>query len=159
MHHQVRASGIEVDEKIVPLLLEVWSRGLATQFSCQGIWAGPEYKIGNGTKDGPGGLQTWWPGEDERKRAYILFRDLDDAVKFLYTTTRLLLDAAGPDDCVLYDAELKLESADPEDGSRTRGCIRFHPAILGTITRLWKLAPEELNSSSGAPFRECVCQR
>ncbi len=36
-HRQVMASnGVEVDEGIVELLEALWSRGMATEFSCQG---------------------------------------------------------------------------------------------------------------------------
>lgn len=64
-HRQVMASnGVEVDEGIRDLLEALWSRGMATEFSCQG---------------------------DEAKLAHICFASIADAWRFLESPGDLLI--------------------------------------------------------------------
>jgi hypothetical protein len=147
-HAQIRVDGIEVDEAIAPLLQQIWRRGLTTQWSCQGTWAGPEYSLGNGTKGYPDdSYDPWWPGEEDVENStYVAFDSLDDAFTFLHETAEMLVSAVGPSDLVLRDAELALEPFEPDEQGvgLLRGCVRFHPALLQTITNLWGSPLNEL---------------
>jgi hypothetical protein len=139
-HRQIRIDGIDVDEAIAPLLSELWGRGLRTQFSCQGSWSGPKYTPGMGTKEGPLGTEPWlFEDEEVDSASYILFDRIEDAAYFLWVTTQLLVGATGPEDRILHDAQLKLEPGDAYNSRGIRGCVRFHAALLNTITRLWSM--------------------
>ncbi len=139
-HHQVPVEGIAVDAALAPLLTELWRRGLRTNFSCQGDWSGPDYTLGEGSKGDGLGPNQWSPErEDVDNASYILFAEFSDATYFLWETMRLLLSATGPDDRPLMDAQLRLEPSDPdpEHGGGLRGTVRFHAALLESISGLW----------------------
>jgi hypothetical protein len=141
-HQQVQVEGVYVDEALAPLLQSLWRRGMRTQFSCQGDWSVPGYTLGNGSKETARGLEQWAPYEEDVDRAsYILFDQISDAARFFWSTINLLTQATSPEDCVLSDAQLKLEAFDPDGGGGIRGCVRFHSALLDTIQTLWLAAP------------------
>jgi hypothetical protein len=102
----------------------------------------------DGAKGYPdGSYDPWWPGEEDVENStYVAFDSLDDAFTFLHETAEMLVSAVGPSDLVLRDAELALEPFEPdEQGSGLlRGCVRFHPALLQTITNLWGSPLNEL---------------
>ena len=116
-HPQVDAHGIEVDERLAPLLITLWKLGLETQYSCQGQ---PEYFVPNH----PGGYGS---------AAQIFFADIEHALKFVSKSTELL----GHD--AYQDGGFRIGTSGGIDGTLLplRGDVRFSPELIDELTNLW----------------------
>lgn len=125
-HPQTTLNGIEVDEKIAPLLNALWNLGFETHFSCEGD--SRDYIADEvGTDDA---------------LAYIAFATLEQSVRFI-TTTVILLDRVPWE-----DGRLMCGPMAPQEDEVIRGSAHFPPSLLNDITRAWMshaVAAEEAN--------------
>lgn len=111
-HGFVMMNGIEIDEKIAPLIGMLWSLGLETQYSCESLSDSCECcgKISNG-------------------RTQILFWKLSHAAFFSEMTRARLNDT---DD--VFQSMLCME---PMPGDKSRWSVRFDPSFIDPITEIW----------------------
>jgi hypothetical protein len=97
------------------LLVAMWELGLETQYSCQG----------DIDKFSP---RAWYSRDYATQ---IVFRDVDQAYKFLKKTIELL------DNENWHEGGLVLSTMLPIDDSPVRANITFSPRLLPEITALW----------------------
>lgn len=116
-HKQVQTSrpGVLVDEGLLPLIEALWTRGLATQFSCQG-------------------------GEHSSSHPHIVFDNLDDALTFLHRTANVLSGQLNRYFNLRGTDALRLHVMTPMDGV-VRGSVGFPTEALLDVTSVWQTLP------------------
>ena len=114
-HPQTELQGIEVDERIAPLLAALWSLDFVTQFSCQGD---PEHYIAHevGTHEA---------------LAYIAFAEFEQSSRFVTQTVELLGYVPWK------KGRLVCGPMVPTGDAVIRGSAQFPPTLLDEITQAW----------------------
>lgn len=140
LHKSVMLDGIEIDEKIAPLIKALWDNGFDTYMSCQG---GPVY-----TDESTDPVLTDYYRRFEPD-TWIIFANYVDAETFvrqtLLQTTRRVLGyyRLTPEDrgerglWVLNQIDLALKPLDPYETNTIRGKVTFSTTALQDITKLW----------------------
>lgn len=116
-HKQVEVDGINVDEGLADLLMLLWQRDIATQFSCQG--GGPDPDID----------------------AMIVFSSVEYAVAFMRGT----FDVTGYWNC--YTDRMTFTMANPHDlfGGPVRAIVRWPHDFTQVWTAAWRGTPLDLD--------------
>lgn len=116
-HPQVLVDGVEVDERLAPLLHAMWTLGLDTQFSCQGD---PDRYVPN------------HPGSWDAS-AQIFFADIDQAIKFVKKSKEFLDHLA-----IFPEGGFRVDVADGIGSPTLRGDLRFSPGLIDPLTAAWE---------------------
>lgn len=116
-HPQVLVDGVEVDERLAPLLHTMWTLGLDTQFSCQGD---PDRYVPN------------HPGSWDAS-AQIFFADVDEAIKFVKKSKDLLGHLT-----IFTEGGFRVDVADGVGSPTLRGDLRFSPELIAPLTSAWE---------------------
>lgn len=114
-HPQTELQGIEVDERMAPLLEALWRFDFVTQFSCQGD---PEHYIADevGTHEA---------------LAYIAFAEYEQSSQFVTQTVDLLGYVPW------QEGRLVCGPMVPRRDTAIRGSAQFPPTLLEDITQAW----------------------